>query len=188
MLQTPFHAYYTAMKLNMLQDENTLLPVFAEGKIDVYPYQVAAALFAVRNPYQKGVILCDEAGMGKSHEAMLIISQSWYEGKNNILIAIPNPDLLIQWAEMISEKYSIPFCIASENNSFVYDGIVLTTYEYLTQNIDNADKIKWDIIIFEEANSLSSVYQDENTFIRGSGSKQATLLKFFLQVRLSRKI
>ena len=145
-------------------NEDTLLPVFAEGKIDVYPYQVAAALFAVRNPYQKGVILCDEAGMGKSHEAMLIISQSWYEGKNNILIAIPNPDLLIQWAEMISEKYSIPFCIASENNSFVYDGIVITTYEYLTQNIDNADKIKWDIIIFEEANSLSSVYQDENTF------------------------
>ena len=87
--------------------------------------------------------------------------------------------MLIQWAEMISEKYSIPFCIASENNSFVYDGIVLTTYEYLTQNIDNADKIKWDIIIFEEANSLSSVYQDENTFIRGSGSKQAKLLKEF---------
>ena len=45
-----------------------------------------------------------------------------------------------------------------------YDGIVLTIYEYLTPNIENADKIKWDIIIFEEANSLSSVYQDENTF------------------------
>lgn len=179
MLQTPFHAYYTAMKLNMLQDEDTYLPVFAEGKIDVYPYQVAAALFAVRNPYQKGVILCDEAGMGKSHEAMLIISQSWYEGKNNILVAIPNPDLLVQWAEMISEKYSIPFCIASENNSFAYDGIVLTTYDYLTQNIDTADKINWDIVVFEEANALSSVYQDENTFMGASGSKQAKLLKEF---------
>ena len=179
MLQTPFHAYYTAMKLNMLQDEDTYLPVFAEGKIDVYPYQVAAALFAVRNPYQKGVILCDEAGMGKSHEAMLIISQSWYEGKNNILVAIPNPDLLVQWAEMISEKYSIPFCIASENNSFAYDGIVLTTYDYLTQNIDKADKINWDIVVFEEANALSSVYQDENTFMGASGSKQAKLLKKF---------
>ena len=179
MLQTPFHAYYTAMKLNMLQDEDAYLPVFAEGKIDVYPYQVAAALFAVRNPYQKGVILCDEAGMGKSHEAMLIISQSWYEGKNNILVAIPNPDLLVQWAEMISEKYSIPFCIASENNSFAYDGIVLTTYDYLTQNIDKADKINWDIVVFEEANALSSVYQDENTFMGASGSKQAKLLKEF---------
>ena len=179
MLGTPFHAYYTAMKLNMLQDEDTYLPVFAEGKIDVYPYQVAAALFAVRNPYQKGVILCDEAGMGKSHEAMLIISQSWYEGKNNLLVAIPNPDLLVQWAEMISEKYSIPFCIASENHSFAYDGIVLTTYDYLTQNIDKADKINWDIIVFEEANALSSVYQDENTFMGANGSKQAKLLKKF---------
>ena len=75
MLQTPFHAYYTAMKLNMLQDENTLLPVFAEGKIDVYPYQVAAALLAVRNPYQKGVILCDEACMGKSHSNVYYFSK-----------------------------------------------------------------------------------------------------------------
>ena len=107
-MQTPFHAYYTALKLNSLQDDDRLLPVFSEGKIRVYPYQAAAARFAVRNPYQKGVILCDEAGMGKSHEAMLVISQCWYEGKTKILIAIPNPDLLVQWSELIEEKYSIP--------------------------------------------------------------------------------
>lgn len=184
MLQTPFHAYYTAMKLNMLQDEDTYLPVFAEGKIDVYPYQVAAALFAVRNPYQKGVILCDEAGMGKSHEAMLIISQSWYEGKNNILVAIPNPDLLVQWAEMISEKYSIPYIVMNNaecrmHNLNEFDGIVLATNDFIVQNIEEFDKINWDIIVFEEANALSSVYQDENTFMGGSGSKQAKLLKEF---------
>lgn len=171
-MQTPFHAYYTAMKLNMLQDEDTLLPVFAEGNIDVYPYQIAAALFAMRNPYQKGVILCDEAGMGKSHEAMLILSQSWYEGKNNILIAVPNPDLLTQWAEMINQKYSLPFSVATENNSFNGDGLILTTYDYLTQNIDVADKINWDIIVFEEANALFSVYQED-------GGKQAKVLKEF---------
>ena len=184
MLQTPFHAYYTAMKLNMLQDEDTYLPVFAEGKIDVYPYQVAAALFAVRNPYQKGVILCDEAGMGKSHEAMLIISQSWYEGKNNILVAIPNPDLLVQWAEMISEKYSIPYIVMNNAECIMqklteFDGIVLTTNECITQNVEAFDKINWDIVVFEEANALSSVYQDENTFMGASGSKQAKLLKKF---------
>lgn len=172
MLQTPFHAYYTAMKLNMLQDEDTLLPVFAEGNIDVYPYQVVAALFAMRNPYQKGVILCDEAGMGKSHEAMLILSQSWYEGKNNILIAVPNPDLLTQWAEMINQKYSLLFTVATEENLFNGDGLILTTYDYLTQNIDVADKINWDIIVFEEANALSSVYLED-------GGKQAKVLKEF---------
>ena len=176
-MQTPFHAYYTALKLNSLQEEDKLLPVFSEGNINVYPYQVAAALFAMRNPYQKGVILCDEAGMGKSHEAMLIISEMWYEGKSNILIAIPNPDLLMQWAEMIKDKYSLPFSIASDAKSFDYDGIVLTTYDYLSQNIEEADKINWDVIVFEEANALSSVYQDENTFMGTSGSKQAKLLK-----------
>lgn len=179
MIQTPFHANYAALKLNSLQDEDKLLPVFSEGKINVYPYQVAAALFAMRNPYQKGVILCDEAGMGKSHEAMLIISELWYEGKTKILIAIPNPDLLMQWAEMIDEKYSLPFCIAADNKSFDYDGIVLTTYDYLTQNIEEADKVNWDTIVFEEANALSSVYQDENTFMGTAGSKQAKLLKEF---------
>jgi len=34
--------------------------------------QIAAASFALRSPYQKSVILCDEAGTGKSHEATLV--------------------------------------------------------------------------------------------------------------------
>lgn len=172
MLSTPFHAYYLAMKLNMLQDEDAFMPVFAEGKISVYPYQVAAALFVMRNPYQKGVILCDEAGMGKSHEIMIVLSQCWYEGKRNILIAVPNPDLLEQWAEMIKQKFSVPFEIAVENNSFDGDGIILTTYDYLTQNIDAADKFNWDIVVFEEANALSSVYLEDS-------GKQAKVLKEF---------
>lgn len=178
-MQTPFQAYYTALKLNSLQDEDKLLPVFSEGNIRVYPYQVAAAMFAMRNPYQKGVVLCDEAGMGKSHEAMLILAEAWYEGKSKMLIAIPNPDLLMQWAEMIENKYSIPYCIAMNEENFEQDGIVLTTYDYLTQNIEAADKINWDIVIFEEANALSSVYQDENTFRGTAGSKQAKILKAF---------
>lgn len=126
----------------------------------------------MRNPYQKGVILCDEAGMGKSHETMIVLSQCWYEGKRNILIAVPNPDLLEQWAEMIKQKFSVPFEIAVENNSFDGDGIILTTYDYLAQNIDAADKYNWDIVVFEEANALSSVYLEDS-------GKQAKVLKEF---------
>lgn len=178
-MQTPFHAYYTALKLNSLQDEDRLLPVYSEGNIKVYPYQVAAALFAMRNPYQKGVILCDEAGMGKSHEAMLAAGEMWYEGKTKILIAIPHFNLLMQWAEMIDEKYSVPYCVAPNENISDFDGVVLTTNDYLVQNISEFDKINWDAVIFEEANVLSSVYQDENTFRKVKGSKQAKILKEF---------
>jgi hypothetical protein len=43
-------------------------------------------------------VLCDEAGLGKSHEAMLIITQKWLEGRRRILLAIPNA---FQWMELI---------------------------------------------------------------------------------------
>ena len=176
---TPFQAFYIALKLNSLNDEDALMPVFSEGNIRVYPYQVAAAVFAMRNPYHKGVILCDEAGMGKSHEAMLIANELWYEGKTKILIAIPNGDLLMQWAEMIEDKYSIPYCIAQNSNIADFDGIVLATNDYIVQNIFEFDKTNWDTVIFEEANVLSSVYQDENAFRGTAGSKQAKILKEF---------
>ena len=82
---TPFQAFYIALKLNSLNDEDALMPVFSEGNIMVYPYQVAAAIFAMRNPYHKGVILCDEAGMGKSHEAMPIANDYGTRAKRKYL-------------------------------------------------------------------------------------------------------
>ena len=59
-------------------------------------------------PYQKGAVLCDEAGMGKSHEAMLVINQKWLEGYSRILLVIPNADLLHQWTEMLDRFYTVP--------------------------------------------------------------------------------
>lgn len=138
----------------------------------------------MRNPYHKGVILCDEAGMGKSHEAMLIANELWYEGKTKILIAIPNGDLLMQWAEMIDAMYGIPYIAINNSECIVhnwadFDGIVLATNDYIVQKISEFDKVNWDTVIFEEANVLSSVYQDENTFRGTAGSKQAKILKEF---------
>lgn len=89
MQQTPFHTYYTARILDILSDEDGFVPAVASSDIKVYPFQIAAANFALRSPYQKGVVLCDEAGMGKSHEAMLVISQKRLEGQNSILLLIP---------------------------------------------------------------------------------------------------
>ncbi|HCC35032.1 MAG TPA: hypothetical protein DEQ02_05140 [Ruminococcaceae bacterium] len=78
---TPFHAYYTARRLATLTDE-TMLPAFASSDISVYPYQIAAAQFALRSQHQKGVILCDEGSLGKTYEALIIAAQMWYKGKD----------------------------------------------------------------------------------------------------------
>ena len=58
------------------------------------------------------------ADLGKSHEAMLVITQKWLEGQRRILLAIPNADLLFQWTELFDKFYSVPyykFCPTAAN-------------------------------------------------------------------------
>ena len=133
MFATPFHAYYTARILDGLSDEDKFIPAFASSDISVYPYQVSAALFAVRSPYNKGVVLMDESGLGKSTEAMLVVTQKWYEGKTRILIVVPNSDLLVQWEKLIENKYSIPYItiasakeLEAAEGTFNHDAVALT--------------------------------------------------------------
>lgn len=161
MTSTPFHAYYTARILESLQDDDKFIPVFASSDIKVYPYQVGAALFATRSPYSKGVVLMDESGLGKSTEAMLVVTQKWYEGKTRILILVPNSDLLVQWEKLIESKYSIPFVtisnalqLESVGNTFEQDAVVLTTFDFTVQNKKLIEQIAWDITVFEEASLL----------------------------------
>lgn len=124
-MQTPFHAYIQARRLESEISENDFASVFASSDIKVYPFQIAAANFALRSPYQKGVVLCDESGMGKSHEAMLVVAQKWLEGQNKMFIAVPNADLLQQWAELIEKHYTVPFTVLS--NSAQWKGNVSVT-------------------------------------------------------------
>lgn len=181
MQQTPFHAYYTARLLENLPNEDKLVPVFASSNIQIYPFQIAAANFAMRSPYQKGVILCDEAGMGKTHEAMLVVVQKWLEGINRILIAVPNADLLMQWIDTLDRCYTIPYVVLTSRedwnqnitdespNAFEQDAVILTTYNFLADQQEAAKDIKWNLTVFEEASALSSVCNEDN--------KQAKILK-----------
>lgn len=181
MQQTAFHAYYTARELENLRDEDLLSSAFASSDIKIYPFQIAAAAFALRSPYQKGAVLCDEAGLGKSHEAMLVITQKWLEGYNRILLVTPNADLLRQWTELIDLHYTVPYIVLTNReewqanisgdnpNAFVQNAVIVSTYDFAADNESAAKEVNWDLTVFEEANALSSVYHEDN--------KQARSLK-----------
>lgn len=174
MQKTAFHVYCKARELENLYDKNDFAPVFSASDIKAYPFQIAAARFAYQSPYQKGVILCDESGMGKTHEALIVASQCFYEGRSRILIAIPNKDLLSQWVDIIEHHYSFPYniiatkeqylsCLSDDcSNPFDNGTIVLTTYDFAVENAEELKSISWDMTIFEEANALSPVYKEES--------------------------
>lgn len=72
MRQSPFHNFHTARKLESYANNIALLPAYASSTIEIYPYQIAAARFALRSPYLKGCILCDEGSLGKTYETLLL--------------------------------------------------------------------------------------------------------------------
>ncbi len=74
-LVSSFHAYYIARQLDAVSGTDKLLPVLASSSMEVFPYRIAAVLFALRSPYLRGVILCDEGVLGKTFEALLIVVQ-----------------------------------------------------------------------------------------------------------------
>ena len=133
---SPFHAF---VKARELENSDDLLAVYASSNIKVFPYQVAAAQFALRSPYLRGVILCSEGSLGKSYEAMLVAIQKWYEGaKVAIIVTIP---LYMQWKRLIEDKFTVSL-----------EELNLMTYE---EAVVNADALTaFDVLVFDEAHCL----------------------------------
>lgn len=72
-------------------------------------------MFAFRASLERGAILTDEVGLGKSIEVGLIISQLWTERKRKILIIVP-PPLRKQWNRELFERFYIPYIIMESKN------------------------------------------------------------------------
>lgn len=170
MLLSPFHAYYLARTLSgYAWGWDKLMAALASSDIEVYPHQVAAALFSLRSPYLKGAVLCDDGSLGKTYEALLAISQKWYEGRDKILIIVPTP-LLQQWIELIDQRFALPlFPVAEESafeghtgNPFRQAGFVITSYDFAAEKEEYIAQISWDAVVFEEAHHLRRAYTGES--------------------------
>ncbi|PIU52114.1 hypothetical protein COS91_00885 [Candidatus Desantisbacteria bacterium CG07_land_8_20_14_0_80_39_15] len=52
-----------------------LSSTLAKSSIQLNPYQIYAAMYALDSPLQRGAILSDEVGLGKTIEAGIVLSQ-----------------------------------------------------------------------------------------------------------------
>ena len=177
---TPYHAYYTAQKLASCSGDDSLAAAFASSNVEIYPYQIAAARFALRSPYLKGCVLCDESSLGKTYELLLIITQKWYEGYTRLLLVLP-VNLIGQWIKKLESDFTIPYVLmdtgqafdsAGNKNPFEQDGLVITAYEFAASKRDYIQQIKWDAVIFDEADRLNKTHTGESKI--ASALKTAT--------------
>lgn len=142
------------------------------------PHQVEAACFALKSPLQKGVLLADEVGLGKTIEASLVIAQKWAEHKRHILLVVP-ASLRKQWAQELADKFELPSIIIDSkiandlkkqgaHNPLDQSGsdnkqIVIASYEYIARQKELCRLVNWHLVVFDEAHKLRNVYQKKGS-------------------------
>jgi len=110
---TSFHAKYFAYELTRRQATNgigRLSQSLFNASVDLNPHQIEAALFALKSPLSKGVLLADEVGLGKTIEAGIVLCQYWSERRRRLLVICP-ASLRKQWALELEEKFNLPAVI-----------------------------------------------------------------------------
>ena len=154
-LTNKYQAIVEAKCLEKLCNDKNFLPVYASSNAQIYPYQIAAARFALRSDYLKGCILCDEGSLGKTYEALLIAGQKWFEGKENILVILPS-NLISQWLRKLDTDFTLPHFFWNNTHQIPdEEGIVITTYDIALKYSERIKERDWDLVIFDEADILS---------------------------------
>lgn len=105
-----YHAKYYAHELtrrHAADGVDRLSQSLFDASVDLNPHQIEAALFALRNPLQEGVLLADEVGLGKTIEAALVVCQYWAERRRRLLVICP-ASLRKQWAQELHDKFAVP--------------------------------------------------------------------------------
>jgi ERCC4-related helicase len=164
--------------------EDVFAQSLSTARVDMNPHQVDAALFALSSPLNKGVLLADEVGLGKTIEAALVIAQKWAERRRRILLIVP-ASLRKQWSQELAGKFSLPSVLLEAKayndakkrgvaRPFDRDGeVVITSYEFAAIKADDIKHGHWDLVIFDEAHRLRNVYK-QGASVRAKKLREAT--------------
>jgi adenine-specific DNA-methyltransferase len=175
-MYTPYHSKYWAAALTCkgaAGSIDSLSRSIAGAKVDLNPHQVDAALFAIRSPLSKGVLLADEVGLGKTIEAGLVLSQRWAERRRRLLVIVP-ATLRKQWQQELLEKFALPSTIlesqtynaalrAGNPSPFEpRDQVVICSYHFAAARSAEVRAVKWDLVVIDEAHRLRNIYKRTN--------------------------
>ncbi len=172
---TDYHAKYYAHELTLQHSADgvdRLSQSLFDASVDLNPHQIEAALFALANPLNKGVILADEVGLGKTIEAGLVLSQYWAERKRQLLIICP-ASLRRQWAAELQEKFNLPCqildapTVKKQKKSGIYNPlsqkkVIIMSYHYAARLEELLLAVPWNLVVIDEAHKLRNSHRPNN--------------------------
>lgn len=169
---TSYQAAYMAhdlTRLGTVGEVDRLSTTLFDSRVDLNPHQVEAALFAISNPLQKGVLLADEVGLGKTIEAGLVLCQKWAERRRRLIVVAP-AHIRKQWQLELVEKFNLPAVVMDRRvyaalrkeghpNPFDCGKVVVISYGFAARMKDDLRAIPFDLVVLDEAHKLRNAYQ-----------------------------
>jgi hypothetical protein len=177
-LISAYHAKYYAHELTRRHDASgvdRLSQSLFDASVDLNPHQIEAALFALRNPLQEGVLLGDEVGLGKTIEAALVVCQYWAERRRRLLIICP-ASLRKQWAQELHDKFAVPTTVVdavflrkqsagdtlAAMQQVIGKAVVIMSYQFATKLEAELRAVPWDVVVIDEAHKLRNAHRSSN--------------------------
>jgi hypothetical protein len=171
---TPHQAKYIAHDLTLQHAGggiDRLSQALFNASVDLNPHQIEAAVFALRSPLSKGVLLADEVGLGKTIEAGIVLCQYWAERKRQLLVICP-ASLRKQWALELEEKFNLPAIVLDSKTwreaqrqglaPLRQKAVVIVSYAYATRIKEEVRSMAWDLVVIDEAHKLRNAYRESN--------------------------
>jgi len=171
---TPHQAKYIAHDLTLQHAGggiDRLSQALFNASVDLNPHQIEAAVFALRSPLSKGVLLADEVGLGKTIEAGIVLCQYWAERKRQLLVICP-ASLRKQWAQELEEKFNLPAVVLDSKTwreaqrkglaPLRQKAVIIVSYAYATRIKDEVRAMAWDLVVIDEAHKLRNAYRESN--------------------------
>ena len=172
---TPHQAKYFANEIIAQKGgDDRLTQSLFDAQVDLNPHQIEAALFALKNPIQEGVLLADEVGLGKTVEAGLVLCQMWAERKRHLLVICP-ASLRKQWANELMEKFALPAMVVDKSTLKPFSGslnqlfqqkmgktIFIMSYPFAAKMETALAGELWDYVTIDEAHKLRNAHRKSN--------------------------
>ncbi len=171
---TPHQAKYIAHDLTLQHSGggiDRLSQALFNASVDLNPHQIEAAVFALRSPLSKGVLLADEVGLGKTIEAGIVMCQYWAERKRQLLVICP-ASLRKQWAVELDEKFNLPAVVLDSKTwreaqrqglaPLRQKAVVVMSYNYAMRIREEVRSMAWDLVVMDEAHKLRNAYRESN--------------------------
>ena len=159
-----------------------------DASVDLNPHQIEAAMFALKSPLSKGVVLADEVGLGKTIEAGLVLCQYWAERRRRLLVVCP-ASLRKQWSLELEEKFNLPTVVLDAFTlkqlqqdgiePFLADAILIVSLNFASTMQNEVSAVSWDLVVIDEAHKLRNAYRTSNKMgqrLRGALAERQKIL------------